>query len=50
MTIGIDSRDIIKSLNLDGLIFSGGNSLAVLDDGSYESELSEKRDQFEFVF
>jgi putative glutamine amidotransferase len=49
MTIGIDSRDIIKSLNLDGLIFSGGNSLAELEDGSYESrELSEKRDQFEF--
>ena len=43
MTIGIDSRDIIKSLNLDGLIFSGGNSLAELEDGSNESkELSEK--------
>lgn len=49
MTIGMDSEDIIKSLDLDGLIFSGGNSLAEFEDGTFElKELSEKRDRFEF--
>lgn len=49
MTMEINAEDIIQSLDLDGLIFSGGNSLADFENASSGSKaLSEKRDKFEF--
>ena len=43
------TKEILESMRLDGLILSGGNSLARLEDGTKElKELSKKRDKFEY--
>jgi N5-(cytidine 5'-diphosphoramidyl)-L-glutamine hydrolase len=49
LTIGEANDDILEIPKLDGLIFSGGNSLAKFENKSLKSnKLSSKRDQFEF--
>ena len=43
------SSEILDDLELDGIIFSGGNSLSIYESRSLESKkLSEKRDRLEF--
>ena len=49
LTTGEDNNDILEIQTLDGLIFSGGNSLTQFENKSLKSKkLSETRDQFEF--
>jgi putative glutamine amidotransferase len=49
LTAGEDNKDILEIQTLDGLIFSGGNSLTQFENKSLKSKkLSETRDQFEF--